>query len=499
MSIPFDSESISLLFVLPFFNMMMIGAHFLWVPLHFLNQNWSLSTLGIVFGIAGFGRLFSVPMINYLGDYSCIFLFSPSWILTLWVCLSDENDPVPLYIMIPMMQVSNCILPLQGLIQLKYGVSLESEPTEPSSPSEPSEISISIESNTEPSESPIKSSVSLHKSALRIFTAAETLGYATATLFGGFVYEYGGGWRSCAWVQLAWLTLQIIAFVTSATVHRDFKNQSMKAGNNKKCWRRCCCCCKSATATTAASNSTRSKPTTTLVNGKEMTDAEIFLYIRCDLFVLLVAHCTSVFAYSIEFVLFAVYFKQVFGWSSTWTGAAQMSGDLLAASILFGSVCLDNKKKTNKETEEEVEKMEKVKTSSSRNGCIGCCKVIYYAPFNITFLLLCVVVLYALICIPIFAIAVLSQILMGTVYVFGVQLVNEYLSKLSFGSRQLYRRITFYGRIAYDLSFCLAGFLGLIIYDNIDPVAPFYIISVLALLWTIIYTIKMSYFSKIEY
>ena len=461
--------------------MMMIGAHFLWVPLHFLNQQWSLSTLAYIFGVAGAARLITVPFINRFGDWSWCLLGIPAWALTLWLCLSNEDDPIPLYVCIPFMQVSNCVLPIQGLIQLKYTATTSAAPAK----SDDAETKSNRKGNSTGKPStikPTKTTLNHHQAALRIFTASETLGYALATLFGGIVMEFGGGWRSCAWVQLAWLSLQCIVFLTSPTVHDDFRKcfiEGEKEAEEEEEQKE-----KVSSAHVDAPQLTIDSTTIVLVNGieMEMSDKELFLYIKTDLFVLLCAHSINVLAYSIEFALFAVYFKQIFQWSSSWTGAAQMSGDLLAACVLFGSVC---QKSTTSDPDPDP--------GPGRTTCIG---ALLKPPVNISIMLLSVVLLYALICVPIFAVAVIAQILMGSCYVFGLQACNEYFTLLSYGSRTMYRRITFYGRIFYDISFALAGFLGLFIYDKIDPKASFWMVVGLAFVMTITYTIKMTYFSR---
>ena len=460
----FDFDFLALLFVLPFFNMLMIGQSFLWVPLHFLDQQYSLTSLAFLFLLGGLGRLVTSPLINRYGDYSWICLGMAALLSTILLLL-HSNEFVPLFISITCLQNANGILPLQGLVQLKYATTS------------------------------VGASQELHQTALRIFTASETLGYATATLVGGVLFEYGGGWRACVWVQLIALSLQVGAFVVSPTVHEDLRRSAS-------------CCCfgnrreedsgEDVPGTLNPASSPPPPPTTTVVNGGHKSDEEIFQHIKGPFIVLLGAHCISVLAYSVEFVLFAVYFKQVFGWSSTWTGAAQMSGDLLAAAVLFTSVCCFQKEDRKEVDAKQIATEDTTTTAAAAAATTTAAAALvrwYHLflepPFNITLLLLSIALLYAVIVIPIFACAVFAQILMGSVYVFGLQACNEFFSELSQGSRALYRKIAFIARFAYDVMFAIAP-LALIVYDNVDHTTPFVVTSVVALGWAAVYTVYMA-------
>ena len=56
--------------------------------------------------------------------------------------------------------------------------------------------------------------------------------------------------------------------------------------------------------------------------------------------VTLLATGANIYGYDVEWSLYAVYFKQVYGLSGVWSGAAQMSGDILAAFALLLSQSL---------------------------------------------------------------------------------------------------------------------------------------------------------------
>jgi len=83
--------------------------------------------------------------------------------------------------------------------------------------------------------------------------------------------------------------------------------------------------CRSGTSehtTAPASNSVDQKSSTLSEDG--------ILLAAC---VVIAAGSLSIFCYSSEWNTYALYFREVWGWGSAWTGFAQMAGDLLAGDV----------------------------------------------------------------------------------------------------------------------------------------------------------------------
>ena len=173
-----------------------------------------------------------------------------------------------------------------------------------------------------------------------------------------------------------------------------------------------------------------------------------------------------------------------------------MSGDILAAGVLLASVaaCKQNssKAKVAKETEcvsEEyaLKKLDKTQDTGRRGGEGGCCCSFTSPPYHIFFLALTIGALNLLMATPNFLCSVVAQVLMGTVYVFGIQAVNEIISVLTRGSHSLYRRIMYIARILWDIAVSITGFVALIVYDDMGPAVPFIAVGVGILIFSLIY------------
>mmetsp|Transcript_45546 Transcript_45546/g.90905 ORF Transcript_45546/g.90905 Transcript_45546/m.90905 type:complete len:217 (-) Transcript_45546:293-943(-) len=138
--------------------------------------------------------------------------------------------------------------------------------------------------------------------------------------------------------------------------------------------------------------------------------------------VLLIAF-SNIMIYAVEWCLYALYFRLLFDWSGTWTGFAQMLGDLLAAAVLA------------------ISTMDCVATAAQRIKPPRVLRALISPPFGASALCACHAVLMVLLAQPTFYIALVGQVLMGTVYVFNEQLVQEMLLLYSHGSPRLYRKL----------------------------------------------------------
>ena len=83
--------------------------------------------------------------------------------------------------------------------------------------------------------------------------------------------------------------------------------------------------------------------------------------------------------------------------------------------------------------------------------------------------------------------AVIAQILMGTVYVFGVQAVHETLALLSRGNRTVYRKVMYYNRLLWDVAVATTGLVALVVYERVGPTAPFLAVGVMMFIVCLVY------------
>ncbi|CAK9065494.1 unnamed protein product [Durusdinium trenchii] len=173
-------------------------------------------------------------------------------------------------------------------------------------------------------------------------------------------------------------------------------------------------------------------------------------------------------SYSVEWCIFAVFFKEQHGWeSATWAGICQTSGDLLAAVIM-------NFVTTGRKDLDEY------------SGCCWYVQAIIAQPYNVACLLACWIVLNAALAAPSLPVAIASQVIMGTVYVFSMKATTELNLFYSLGNFQVFLAMQVFCRNADAIGALLAGFGGYALYE-VYPNAPFFLTSALALFGTLIF------------
>ena len=81
---------------------------------------------------------------------------------------------------------------------------------------------------------------------------------------------------------------------------------------------------------------------------------------------------------------------------------------------------------------------------------------------------------------PVFALSVIGQVFMGTIYVFTRQAVQECYVVLSHDSLALFRHLEFIGSIAFNG--CMAGSaaLSVLVYESVGETAPFHAVAAFA-------------------
>ena len=249
------------------------------------------------------------------------------------------------------------------------------------------------------------------KRALRIYTFSDTLGYACAPFIGGILYD-NGQLRACALFAIILTSIGTLAPLILKGWWKSFATV-------KTCGKRV------VNVHEQKSIESKSKETQT----KTETEIETAIFPTIPVAVVMLAVYTNICTYAVEWCLYAIYFRLQYGWSGAWCGFAQMIGDLLGAGCLTLSTmaCISN--------------------MTAKNGCCKHNKLpsffraIIKPPFSICFLSLCHGALMVMLAQSNFVVALCGQIIMGTVYVFYEQSLQEMLLIYSFGNGKLYRKL----------------------------------------------------------
>ena len=428
-------QSLVLLCILPFTH---IGA-FLWcytaLPLHFLDSNWPIWQLSLLFFLIYVPRVFVQLLTRLTAD---------------WICVPISAIAV----------VSNIILFLypNSLVAVSFALSATCSSLNPTAIRGLIHDRFHSSGNWQ------------MKRALRIYTFSDTLGYATAPFIGGLLYD-NGGLKACALYALVLTSIGMIFPMCLYSCRKSFLRS----------WKHCGCTTKDTNKDVVSTanpkqiqimvveNITKDDnnksiptipttiPTTTNDNNKSSsaTREKDVVLPHAAVFVVMLTVFTNICTYAVEWCLYALYFRLEYGWSGAWCGFAQMVGDLLGAGVLTISTmkCAQRACGTHNKDGDNVDDDGGGGgggggDSDSDSGCCCCfsrCKCclmfLLMPPFNIAFFLFCHGILMIMLAQPHFVVAIIGQILMGTVYVFFEQSLQEMILVYSGSSRELYRRL----------------------------------------------------------
>eukprot|EP00746_Dinoflagellata_sp_MGD_P122968 gnl/MRDRNA2_/MRDRNA2_57714_c0_seq1.p1 gnl/MRDRNA2_/MRDRNA2_57714_c0~~gnl/MRDRNA2_/MRDRNA2_57714_c0_seq1.p1 ORF type:complete len:622 (-),score=63.39 gnl/MRDRNA2_/MRDRNA2_57714_c0_seq1:150-2015(-) len=295
--------------------------------------------------------------------------------------------------------------------------------------------------------------------ASRVSTLSFTIGYGTAPCFGGLIYDLGG-WKACAMWQLAVLVAEAFLFWTSSWIWDDFRR-----------WRH-------ASRASQQRPSIQQGATTAVVPFDAPDDTsqlpEKLPYLPHDLYwpaaMVALSHGINHFAYAFEYQCYALYFRDMFGWTSAlWSGAAQMSGDIVGAWALV-----------------MIPKLQAYfRCTGSTDNCL--CRL-FAAPYHISGMLIFWTMLHLAITSSNFLIAVAAQVIMGTVFVFHYQFNIEMVSMYADGDDRTFKNMQFVSAIAFNVAYGAGGVAALWSYENLGPLAPFQIGAASTCFTCVVYT-----------
>jgi len=187
---------------------------------------------------------------------------------------------------------------------------------------------------------------------------------------------------------------------------------------------------------------------------------------------LMMASFCNNLAYSMEWTVYAVYFREQHNWmSATWAGVAQTAGDLLAAftmSIFKGGERPD---------------------LDDYEGIRRYWMAIRAQPYNMSCLLFWWIILTAAIMAPNLIAAVAAQVVMGTVYVFFAKTLTDLNLFFSLGESDIFMKLQVQCRNADSVAVLIASSCGLTLYENFFPESPFLVAFGVACFVFLVFTV----------
>jgi len=424
-----------LLFAVPFLSELKISWAFVAVPLHIQRNDFPLWTFGAILSIATFCRVFMNAMITASGDWSIV----PILVAAASGAVYMLAAPYSIYALAIGVAAGHTTDTAQVQANLCYRWRAND--------------------------------AAAQKRGLRLQAFSATFGYSSGALLGGALYEHAGFLR-CAQLQVS--ILSVMALLTSVL-------PVVRAAFSESCTR----VTGAGTRDDGAVNSEQrtapqpaTAPRAAVAPDTEAAQQDATLYTlrgsttRCLMLpvslIWLSVGC-NIACYISEWSLFAVYFADAFGWSSTLTGAAQMAGDLLAAVILA------------------LTTTRMWARLLRHDGLTRKFERMLFPPFNISIFFALYSLTFWMLAQPTFMVSVLGQIFMGTVYVFNKQALQECFVVLSHGSLSLFRVLEFGGTCSFNLCMSAATVLAVLVYENIGQTTPFIMVSGVSGVWAVIF------------
>ncbi len=350
----------ALLFLMPYLNEIKDSWEFAAVPLHFLAQGWPLSMWGLTISLATLCRLPIQALVTWQGEW----LMAPLLTLASGCAAYMLINPLDLHAVMLGVAAGHCMDTCQAEHSLCYRWCDSSEADE-----------------------------GQRKRRFRWQAFSATAGYSTGALFGGTTYELGG-YQACAVLQVFLCATLAVLMFSLPVAHDSFRTRKQAAGVADPA--------EAAVdpAGTAAGLTSVSAVTCerTLRNTTGRFYLPVSLVLACD--------GLNIFSYVTEWALFAVYYKTVFDWSSTLTGAAQMAGDLFAAGILALTT-----------TKCWAWCVQKDSTSPLRPSLWRVDRLLLQPPWNIAIFFALYALCFMLLVQDRFAVSVVGQVCMGTLFV----------------------------------------------------------------------------------
>jgi len=276
--------------------------------------------------------------------------------------------------------------------------------------------------------------------ASRTQSLCGTVGYALAPFISGVVFDIGG-WRWTASCQAAVEISLVMVVWTSPLVRKDWQRwkETARGDSQQEELRR--------------SGTFLSKlPRRVLVPG----------------LLVALANFASTWSYMCEWMTFAIYFRDEHNWTNaSAAGFFHMIGDVAGASLLVAAAKL---------------RARYGRDASSRMSCR-----MFDQPHHLSWLLALWFLLSLGLTMSDLTLAVFSQTVMGTVYVFFVQYVNEMNMSLAQSDSETYLSLQFLSQVFFGIGCSAGGYASLAMYESLGRLVPFYAASAISLCCMLIY------------
>lgn len=201
--------------------------------------------------------------------------------------------------------------------------------------------------------------------------------------------------------------------------------------------------------------------------------------VRFPCFLIVLNSLCSNAVYTIEFATFGIFFRQVHNWNeATWASLAQSAGDVTAAIAMqvIPFFCNNELNEFNEQDPEDL-------------GCVRrFLRHITSQPYNLSWILALWVLFNLGLISPVLSLAIVSQVLMGTVYVYSSKWVTDMNLFYSLGDAKVFMTLQVYCRNAEALGGSVAGLWAVWLF-TLDPMAPYSFSVAMAGVLFVIYTV----------
>jgi MFS family permease len=276
-----QAQALCLLFLIPYLNEVKDSWEFAAVPLHFLQQGWPIWLWGTTIAVATLCRLPMNALVMRYGDW----LLAPLLTVAAGCAAYMLSRPMELPAVVLGVAAGHCMDTGQAEHSLCYRWC----------------GAVSDERSSK-----------RRRHRLRWMAFSATAGYSTGALFGGSIYELGG-FRACAALQFTLCCSLAVLMCGLPVVHEAFREWRHTGRTHPEPE----AAQSLPSAEPSAGSATKSMALTPEPEQKTISGTTGRFYLPVS--IVLLCDGVNILAYVSEWANFALYYKQVFNWSSTLT------------------------------------------------------------------------------------------------------------------------------------------------------------------------------------
>eukprot|EP00929_Paragymnodinium_shiwhaense_P036157 TRINITY_DN19421_c0_g1_i2.p1 TRINITY_DN19421_c0_g1~~TRINITY_DN19421_c0_g1_i2.p1 ORF type:complete len:541 (+),score=46.39 TRINITY_DN19421_c0_g1_i2:80-1624(+) len=348
----------------------------------------------------------------------------------------------------------------------------------------------------------------LLKRASRIQTLSSTVGYAVSPFICGLVYDFLGGWSSITLLQAVGFAYMALTYATHPVIVEDWhrwkseRSYALKElpeksvvgeGRSPACNIHPSCAAEDTECAVPSPKKVAQpweadeveKRNTSAVSPDSEDQVALKSVLTLPMVAMAFAHFANQWTYHTEWATFAVYFQEQHHWNNAClAGFTQMIGDVVGGALLV-SLTLRRPTNAGRETTREQTTAPRGAAKSKRALLPG---AVFGQPYNLSWLLLGWIVTSLGLASSSLAVAISSQVVMGTLSVFFLQTVNEMSMLYSFGCGKRYVKLQTCMQFGWATGCAVAGVVALSIADYVDRIMPYYISAGLCAVAFVFYT-----------